>query len=220
VLVWVWHRDFGAFKVARRQLYALNFIGVAAFMVWPSAPPRDAVRGVVDVVASLHGLANVHGHAAVAAVADEFGSFPSLHVATAVWCLWVVTKNSRKISAVVSWSVYLAVTSVVVVATGNHYVLDVVAGLPLGVGVCWVVTPAVALNRREWYRTVYLRSAHWARYAAARRADAHGACEECGAHGRLDVHHLTYARIGRERRRDTRVLCRNCHDRVHGVVAH
>lgn len=69
--------------------------------------------------------------------------------------------------------------------------------------------------RRAWYREDYLRSAHWrARRERSLRLAGYR-CERCGAPSPLDVHHLSYARIGRERDRDLRVLCRSCHDDEH-----
>ena len=57
----------------------------------------------------------------------------------------------------------------------------------------------------------YLASDAWQRkrYAVLRRAGYR--CERCGWAGPLDVHHLTYARFGREDLGDLRALCRSCH---------
>lgn len=74
-----------------------------------------------------------------------------------------------------------------------------------------------ALTYREWYRYVYLRSAHWQNYRARRLALAGYRCQEihCIKHGsHLDVHHLTYANIGHELDGDTLVLCRLHHNMV------
>lgn len=42
---------------------------------------------------------------------------------------------------------------------------------------------------------------------------------ECVPHGdyRLDVHHLTYERLGAELPDDLLVLCRDCHELIHGL---
>jgi 5-methylcytosine-specific restriction endonuclease McrA len=40
-------------------------------------------------------------------------------------------------------------------------------------------------------------------------------CQDCGRTGGLDVHHLTYRRVGRERLRDLRAVCRECHRKRH-----
>jgi len=62
----------------------------------------------------------------------------------------------------------------------------------------------------------YLETPHWqkVRALALRRAGRH--CQVCGARGRLDVHHNTYARRGRELPSDVVALCRACHDLYHG----
>lgn len=44
-------------------------------------------------------------------------------------------------------------------------------------------------------------------------------CSRCGATRNLDVHHLTYARIGAEDEDDLVVLCRRCHAAEHGKEA-
>ena len=41
-------------------------------------------------------------------------------------------------------------------------------------------------------------------------------CQKCGDRRRLEVHHLTYARLGRERAADLIVLCHTCHAAEHG----
>jgi len=64
---------------------------------------------------------------------------------------------------------------------------------------------------RAWYRGVYLRSPHWRARRSQAIGRAGGRCERCGAGGRLEVHHLTYKRLGRERDRDLRALCHRCH---------
>ena len=66
-------------------------------------------------------------------------------------------------------------------------------------------------RRRAWYRNVYLRSPHWRARRARAIALAGGRCERCGKPGRLEVHHLTDKRLGRERDRDLRALCHRCH---------
>jgi len=69
------------------------------------------------------------------------------------------------------------------------------------------------LNQRE-YRA-YLRSPEWRARRRRALALAGDACEVCGKGGRLEVHHTTYARLGKERLSDLVVLCRRCHRWVH-----
>lgn len=65
----------------------------------------------------------------------------------------------------------------------------------------------------------YLASPHWrsvrARALSTKRKRR---CVSCGSTERLDVHHLTYERRGRELDADLAVLCRDCHDIVHWIA--
>lgn len=63
----------------------------------------------------------------------------------------------------------------------------------------------------------YLVSTHW-RVFRARALQAYGdCCGTCGSAHDLQVHHLTYARLGQEMLSDVKVLCRSCHRAVHGL---
>jgi 5-methylcytosine-specific restriction endonuclease McrA len=70
------------------------------------------------------------------------------------------------------------------------------------------------LPRRYWYRHFYLRSRHWdlVRKAAYKRSGYK--CAACGAHTRLDAHHLTYAHIGHELDDEVVAVCRDCHTKL------
>jgi RNase P subunit RPR2 len=63
----------------------------------------------------------------------------------------------------------------------------------------------------------YLQTEYWKKFAHNAREKADYSCQECGASNCvLHVHHLTYERRGRERYEDVKVLCRSCHEKVHG----
>ena len=61
----------------------------------------------------------------------------------------------------------------------------------------------------------YIKSAKWRRISTAMKKFAGFTCQGCGAKlhpTELDVHHITYDRLGNERPSDLRVLCRaKCH---------
>ena len=60
----------------------------------------------------------------------------------------------------------------------------------------------------------YLRSPQW-RYKRRKRLDFDGhACVLCKSMDRLEVHHLSYDRLGHELHTDLRTLCHDCHDAV------
>jgi len=54
---------------------------------------------------------------------------PSLHVGWALWCAWVVFTLTRTRWIRIAAVAYPIGTTLVVVGTANHYVLDAVAGV-------------------------------------------------------------------------------------------
>lgn len=61
----------------------------------------------------------------------------------------------------------------------------------------------------------YLQSEHWKELSAAKLEDANFRCERCHRRTQLEVHHLHYNSIGKERFTDLEVLCRACHQKHH-----
>jgi membrane-associated phospholipid phosphatase len=53
---------------------------------------------------------------------------PSLHVGWALWCGWQLIRHARRRYVQLLGVLYPTLITVVVMATGNHYLLDVVAG--------------------------------------------------------------------------------------------
>lgn len=70
------------------------------------------------------------------------------------------------------------------------------------------------------YQEVYLKSEHWQK-VKRRMYRTFRACELCKKRGvRLNIHHITYNRLGNEDTSDLIVLCEDCHiNKVHaGLV--
>ena len=65
--------------------------------------------------------------------------------------------------------------------------------------------------------TEYLNSGEWKHLKSLKINNANWKCEGCGESGRiLEVHHLTYNRIGMELLTDLAVFCKECHNNAHG----
>ncbi len=69
-------------------------------------------------------------------------------------------------------------------------------------------------DQRGAYR-VYLDSPAW-QELRKRKLQELRRCQGCGGDECLQVHHLTYERIGHERLTDLMVLCHLCHAKEHG----
>lgn len=70
----------------------------------------------------------------------------------------------------------------------------------------------------SFYRD-YLRSDAWREKRREALVHARYRCQDCMAVRNLEVHHLTYERLGHEELSDLRVLYRSCHGERHGRSA-
>lgn len=61
----------------------------------------------------------------------------------------------------------------------------------------------------------YLQTPHWQKIKVLMYKKHHGCCQNCGRKTTLDVHHLTYENIGHENLKQLKLLCRDCHYRMH-----
>ena len=63
-------------------------------------------------------------------------------------------------------------------------------------------------------KKAYLQSAKWQRMRSF-KLTMNPVCECCGFGTTLEVHHITYKRLGNERPEDLAVVCRTCHQSIH-----
>ena len=75
------------------------------------------------------------------------------------------------------------------------------------------------MNKTTYKR--YLRTQNWQklRFEVLKRSG--GACERCGyrpyKRGGLQIHHLSYDRVGHESLEDLIAICPRCHMELHGI---
>jgi hypothetical protein len=130
VLVWVWVRRPEVWGYARDSFVALNLIAIATFWLYPTAPPRmfpDA--GFVDTV-TRGGTVGSWGWGPVD-TANQLAAMPSLHIGWALWVSVVLARLTTARWAQLASVVHLLLTAYVVLATANHFVLDVLAAVPV-----------------------------------------------------------------------------------------
>ena len=128
LLGWLWWARADIYRPLRNILLLCNVLAFVVFWRFPVAPPR-MLGGFTDVVASSGALGSWHGHSGLASHANELAALPSLHLAWAAWCTLAVWQATRRVWARVLASVYPFLTTFAVISTGNHFVLDVLAGL-------------------------------------------------------------------------------------------
>jgi hypothetical protein len=133
-----------AYRPARNALLLINAVGLAAYALFPVAPPRllpgtDFVDTVARAGFGMH-------HSGVVAM-NPYGAMPSLHVAWAVWVLLVGFAITESVWLRCLFIAHPVITAFVVVATANHYALDVVMGTVLAIVSIVVARPHATARR-------------------------------------------------------------------------
>jgi PAP2 superfamily len=154
VLALLWWKRPPLYLRLRTQLVIINLIAFVVFWRYPLAPPRMFPKlGYIDVVAISHALVSWSSGALVHD-ADQLAAMPSLHVAWAIWSGIAVWQLFRSRLSAVFAVVYPLTTSFVVMATGNHYLFDVLAGaacVPIAFALGRGLDQLLALARRFAY---------------------------------------------------------------------
>ncbi len=140
LLAYLWWRRPDIYRPLRNSLVLINVAAFLVFWLYPVAPPR-MLAGFTDVVASSHALGSWHT-GALASDANQLAAMPSLHLAWAVWCTIAVWRATARRSWRVLAVVYPLLTAFAVLATGNHYVFDLLAGALLAAVVLLAVDAA------------------------------------------------------------------------------
>ena len=132
VLAWLFVRRPGRYRAASGVLMVTTALALIGFYWLPTAPPRLlADEGFVDVMSqtAAWGWWPASGSPGSDAISNQFAAMPSLHCAWAAWCGIVLALLVRRRWVRVVAAVYPFSTFFVVLGSGNHYLLDVLAGV-------------------------------------------------------------------------------------------
>jgi membrane-associated phospholipid phosphatase len=138
----LWWRRAGVYRSLRNSLVLMNLLAFLVFWRYPVAPPR-MLSGFIDVVADTHAIGSWHT-GALASHANQVAAMPSLHIAWAVWCSAAVWQLTRRPVLRAAGVIYPFTTGFAVLATGNHYVLDILGGVllaALAIVLVWALRP-------------------------------------------------------------------------------
>jgi len=144
LLGWLWWKRADIYRPLRNSLVLVNLLAFVVFWLYPVAPPR-MLGGFIDVVESTHAFGSFHG-GSLASHADELAAMPSLHIAWAAWCSLALWRMSARRWVRGLAILYPCLTAFAVIATGNHFVLDIVGGL-LAMGLSVAIVQLVERRR-------------------------------------------------------------------------
>jgi membrane-associated phospholipid phosphatase len=160
-LVWLYLRHNDRFYFVRNMFVVAMGLALVGYLLLPTAPPRFFPElGFVDTIAY---YVNVkHDSGLVTLFFNPYAAVPSMHVAfsllIAVPAMLIV---KHKVSKVL-WALYPLVVTFVVVVTGNHWVMDALAGALVATTAALVSARVLS---RAWPKA-------WAWTPAAREAPA------------------------------------------------
>jgi hypothetical protein len=125
-LIWIYRRAGGVYRQLRNTVVISWLIAVPVFAAFPVAPPRLAQVGIDDTVSKQTAF-SLTGHSTI--FYNPYAAVPSLHVGFAftIGVALAATVRTRWIRPLaLCWG---PLVTLAVIATGNHYFFDAVAGL-------------------------------------------------------------------------------------------
>jgi membrane-associated phospholipid phosphatase len=130
-LLWVYFRRNSAFTRFRNTILLANVLGLVGYVLLPTAPPRFFTSmGFTNTLGQFGGLN--HGSGLVELAANPYAAMPSLHAADALIVGVVLASVVRHWPWKVVWLLWPVWVWFAVMATANHFWLDVLAGIVLG----------------------------------------------------------------------------------------
>jgi membrane-associated phospholipid phosphatase len=142
-LLWVYFRAHARFLRFRDTLIAANLMGLIGYVLMPTAPPRMFPAAGFDDTLAEHATVN-HSSSVVAFASNPYAAMPSLHSADALIVGVTMALVVRRGWAKALWLAWPAWVWFSVMATGNHFWLDIAAGV--------LVAGAAALIVTRWRR--------------------------------------------------------------------
>jgi membrane-associated phospholipid phosphatase len=126
-LVWLYLRHNDRFYFVRNMFVVAMGLALVGYLLLPTAPPRFFPElGFVDTIAY---YVNVkHDSGFVTLFFNPYAAVPSMHVAFALLIAGPAVLTVKRFVFKALWAVYPLVVAFVVVVTGNHWVMDALAG--------------------------------------------------------------------------------------------
>ena len=147
-LLWVYFRRTDSFLRLRNVLLLVNMLALVGFVLMPTAPPRFFPElGFVDTLAASSALN--HGSGLVQLASNQFAAMPSIHAADALVLGFVMASLVRTRVAAVLWTLWPSWVWFTVMATGNHFWLDVAAGIGVALLAASIVVSLESVRRRD-----------------------------------------------------------------------
>ncbi len=130
VMVFIYLRRNDSFYFVRNVLLISMAIALVGYWLYPTAPPRLMPEwGFTDSISQfVTGSKGYWDNTPAGAFANAYAAVPSMHVCFAVIIGWTMARLVSHRAAKIAWFSYPALVTFVVVATANHFLVDVFLG--------------------------------------------------------------------------------------------
>jgi hypothetical protein len=160
-LLYLYLRHNDSFYFVRNMFMFAMGIALAAYLAFPTAPPRFLPEwGFTDTVANFTIVNDTHTSASMSALFNPYAAVPSMHVAFALMIGWPLARLVHMRVARVLWLLYPFLMTFVIVVTANHFLVDALLG---------AMTAGVSAYAASWLGRA--RPAVW-RFSAVSRTRA------------------------------------------------
>ena len=131
VMVFIYLRRNDSFYFVRNVLLISMAIALVGYWLYPTAPPRLMPEwGFTDSISQfVTGSKGYWDNTPAGAFANAYAAVPSMHVCFAVIIGWAMARLVSHRAAKIAWFSYPALVTFVVVATANHFLVDVFLGV-------------------------------------------------------------------------------------------
>ena len=140
-LIFLYRRKRVIYERLRNTILATWVLSIPIYAAFPVAPPRLADSGLVDTITTQTGLAL--DSSLTTSFYNELAAVPSLHVGFALVIGIALAAAVRSPALKVLAWLWGPAIGLAVVATGNHYVFDIAAGV-VAAGLGYMLGAAVA----------------------------------------------------------------------------
>jgi membrane-associated phospholipid phosphatase len=126
-LLYIYFVHNRSYYYVRNMMVVAMAIALLCYAFYPTAPPRFLPEwGFIDTNQMVTGFTS--GTAANYFVV-QYAAMPSMHIGFAVMLAWPLARLVRPRALKVFWACWPLVITFVTIITGNHFILDAVAGL-------------------------------------------------------------------------------------------
>jgi PAP2 superfamily protein len=144
-LLWLHRRRPAAFPHVRTAFLVASGLALAGYLAFPTAPPRLAGIGIADTISG--GDVDLN-HGLVSSLYNPFAAFPSVHIAYAAIVAVTLVRFGAYPAVRALGALYPAVVLLVIVATGNHFIVDAAGGA--AVAAIAIATASLMLGSPLW----------------------------------------------------------------------